>query len=134
MPIAVSSSTRRILMFWFLRVRLGLQVAVRFICHQAAVLASGTPVKTVIYPILLLTVAGSPALAGEKCDVPVSEWQPREVLESKLEADGWHVRSIKARDGCYEAVAVDARGRTVQAVFNPKTLERIPQMATENHG
>lgn len=86
--------------------------------------------RTIIFPILMLTVVGGPSLAGEKCDVPVSEWQPREALESKLEAGGWHVNSIKARDGCYEAVAVDAQGATVQAVFNPKTLERV----AESHG
>ncbi len=86
--------------------------------------------RTIIFSILTLSFAVGPVLAGEKCDVPVSEWQPREALESKLEANGWHVHSIKARDGCYEAVAVDAQGSAVQAVFNPKTLERV----TESHG
>ena len=84
-----------------------------------------TVVKTFIFPILMLCFASGSALAGEKCDVPVSEWQPREVLEAKLEADGWHVQSIKARDGCYEAVAVDAQGSAIQADFNPKTLEPV---------
>jgi len=86
--------------------------------------------KTIVLPILVLAAAVGPALAGEKCDVPVAEWQPRERLESKLEADGWHVRSIKARDGCYEAVAIDANGSPVQAVFDPKTFERLK----ERHG
>lgn len=83
-----------------------------------------------MFPILVLTIGNGSALAGEKCDVPVSEWQPREVLEAKLEADGWHVQSIKARDGCYEAVAVDAQGSAIEADFNPKTLEPI----ADNHG
>ena len=86
--------------------------------------------RTIIFQILALTIACGTALAGEKCDVPVSEWQPREALESKLAAVGWHIRSIKARDGCYEAVGVDAEGSIVQAVFNPKTLERV----SESHG
>ena len=83
-----------------------------------------------MFPILMLIIGNGSALAGEKCDVPVAEWQPREVLEAKLEANGWHVRSIKARDGCYEAVAVDAQGSAVEADFNPKTLEPIG----EDHG
>lgn len=79
----------------------------------------------ILFSAVALVVASSPVLSGEKCDVPVSEWQPREALKSKLTADGWHVHSIKARDGCYEADAVDAHGISVQAVFNPKTLERV---------
>jgi len=84
----------------------------------------GSPVKIALCFIFLSTIAGA-ALAGEKCDVPVSEWQPREALKTKLESEGWHVQSIKARDGCYEADAVDGRGTTVDAYFNPKTLERV---------
>ncbi|MBL8583403.1 MAG: PepSY domain-containing protein, partial [Rhizobiaceae bacterium] len=52
------------------------------------------------------TLAGS-AFAAEKCDVPMAEWQPREALQSKLETDGWKVRTIKTEDGCYEAYAID---------------------------
>lgn len=81
--------------------------------------------KTISCLTLLLTAVCSSALAGEKCDVPVSDWQPREALERKLEANGWHVYSIKARDGCYEAVAVNTKGSAVQALFNPKTLARV---------
>lgn len=71
-----------------------------------------------------LTLAGI-AHAGEKCDVPAAEWQPREALASKLKAMGWDVRSIKTEDGCYEAYAVDAKGEKIEAYFNPKTLERV---------
>ena len=48
--------------------------------------------------ILVVTSTGA-ALAAEKCDVPVAEWQPREALQTKLEADGWQVRSIKTEVG-----------------------------------
>ena len=78
----------------------------------------------------MLTVTGGFVSAGEKCDVPVSEWQPREALETKLEVDGWHVHSIKAKDGCYEAVAVDANGSAVHALYDPRTLKRV----AEHHG
>lgn len=69
-------------------------------------------------------VAG-PAFAASRCDVPVNQWQPREALQKKLEAEGWTVRSIKTENGCYEAKAVDAKGKRLEGVFNPKTLESV---------
>jgi hypothetical protein len=75
--------------------------------------------------LALLTIPAGAALAAEKCDVPVADWQPREALETKLKSDGWEVRSIKTEDGCYEAYAIDAKGEKVEAYFNPKTFERV---------
>jgi hypothetical protein len=81
--------------------------------------------------IFLLTAAAlgvgiaAPALAANGCDVPVNQWQPREALQKKLEAEGWTVRSIKTENGCYEAKAVDAKGKRLEGVFNPKTLESV---------
>ena len=69
-----------------------------------------------------LALAGA-AHAGDKCNVPTDQWQPREALASKLQAMGWTVRSIKTEDGCYEAYAVDAKGKKIEAYFNPKTFE-----------
>jgi hypothetical protein len=90
-------------------------------------------VKIVFCFIFLATAAGT-ALAGGKCDVPVSEWQPREALKAMLESEGWHVQSIKAKDGCYEADAIDKQGATVGAYFNPKTLERVSGNAVATRG
>lgn len=73
----------------------------------------------------LLLAAAAPALAGNKCDVPTDQWQPREALQKKLEGEGWKVRSIKTENGCYEAKAVDANGKRLEGVFNPKTLESV---------
>ena len=67
------------------------------------------------------------AMAGEQCNVPVAEWQPRDALQAKLKADGWDVRSIKTEDGCYEAYAIDAEGNRVEAYFDPQTLDRLGQ-------
>ena len=80
--------------------------------------------KGLILIALALTVAG-PAFAGDRCDVPTNEWQPREALQKKLEGEGWNVRSIKTENGCYEAKAVDANGKRLEGVFNPKTLESV---------
>ena len=65
--------------------------------------------KSILATALLVNLAAVTAvMAAEKCDVPVANWQPREALQTKLEADGWQVRSIKTEDGCYEAYAIDA--------------------------
>lgn len=74
--------------------------------------------------LIAVTLSGA-ALAGERCNVPASEWQTRDALQTKLTASGWDVRSIKTEDGCYEAYAIDADGKRVEAYFDPKTLDRL---------
>jgi hypothetical protein len=81
--------------------------------------------KLILTALLLNAAAAGAAFAGEKCDVPVAQWQPREALQAKLVAKGWQVRSIKNEDGCYEAYAIDANGNKVEAYFDPKTLEPV---------
>ena len=82
--------------------------------------------RTLIISTALLTVAGlGQALAANKCDVPADQWQPREALQTKLEKEGWTVRKIKTEDGCYEAYAIDAKGKRMETLFNPKTLEAV---------
>ncbi|MEJ6781451.1 PepSY domain-containing protein [Aminobacter sp. Piv2-1] len=91
--------------------------------------------KTILIPVVLVgALASAPAFAGNKCDVPVGEWQPREALEAKLKSDGWQVRSIKTEDGCYEAYAIDAAGKKVEAYFNPKSLERVGGSSEDSEG
>ena len=82
--------------------------------------------KTIILASLAVLAGGlGPALAGDRCDVPAKDWQPREALQAKLEAQGWTVRGIKTENGCYEAKAVDKNGKRLEGVFNPKTLETV---------
>ena len=47
----------------------------------------------------LLLLSGT-ALAVDDCDDPAADWQPRENLREKLEAEGWKIRRIKVDDGC----------------------------------
>lgn len=65
------------------------------------------------------------AHAGDKCNVPMNEWQPREKLQQQLESQGWKVRRIKTDDGCYEAYAIDENGKRVEAYFDPKTFKMM---------
>lgn len=81
--------------------------------------------KFLVAAFVLQSVSVGGALADSTCDVPVAEWQPRETLRSKLEAEGWQVRSIKAEGGCYAADATDKNGVEVHAVFDPKTFQRL---------
>jgi len=55
----------------------------------------------------------------------MSDWQSREALQQKLEADGWKVNRIKTDDGCYEAYAIDEKGQRIEAYFNPKTFKIV---------
>lgn len=90
--------------------------------------------RKLLVAAFMLQTASVGALADATCDVPVAEWQPRETLRSKLEADGWQVRSIKAQDGCYAADATDRNGVEVHAVFDPKTFQRLDAAKQDGAG
>ncbi|ACM39231.1 MULTISPECIES: PepSY domain-containing protein [Rhizobium/Agrobacterium group] len=83
--------------------------------------------KIVLIALSITLALAGPLLAGEKCAVPLKEWQPRESLQRKLEGEGWNVRSIRSGDGCYEAHAVDSSGNAIEAYFDPKTFKPIDQ-------
>lgn len=81
--------------------------------------------RNIIIAFTLAASFGSAAVASEKCNVAMSDWRPREALQAKLEADGWKVRSIKTEDGCYEAYAINADGKKIEAYFNPQTFQPV---------
>jgi hypothetical protein len=112
------------------------QVAVRFHCHKTPVRGSAgvRVLKVVVATLVLNAIPLGAAFAGSTCDAPVAEWQPREVLRSKLEAYGWRVRAIKALDGCYQAEATDSDGVEVHALFDPKTLKRVDRAGQDGAG
>jgi hypothetical protein len=72
--------------------------------------------------VLALPLAAGAAQASDKCAVPRAEWQPQQVLQQKLEGEGWNIRKIKVDDGCYEVYGTDASGRRMEAYFDPKTF------------
>lgn len=59
-----------------------------------------------------------------KCSAPENEWQHKDAVTQKLEADGWKVRKVKVEDGCYEAYALKD-GERAEVFLNPKTLEIV---------
>ena len=65
------------------------------------------------------------ALAGPRCDVPLANWQPREVLQRKLEAEGWKATRIKTDDGCYKVRATNDKGERLKGTYDPATLQPL---------
>ncbi len=74
--------------------------------------------------LLIVGTAGiGTAVAGEDtCNVPAAEWQPKQALQQKLEADGWKVKTIKIDEGCYEVYGTDQAGNRMETYFDPKTF------------
>lgn len=82
--------------------------------------------RLVLSLTLILTVLGADAsFAGPRCDVPLSEWQPSEALQSRLEAEGWKVNRIRTDDGCYKVYAMDDKGNRYEGKFDPRTLKAV---------
>ena len=81
-----------------------------------------------IHPFLAVLAAclvATPALAGDDCDVPVSQWQSRDAVMRRAAQQGWQVQRLKIDDGCYEIRGRDAQGREFKAKLDPKTLEPL---------
>jgi len=78
--------------------------------------------KPVIISLALFCLS-APVLADDDCDDPMTDWQPREQLRQKLEAEGWTVYRIKVDDGCYEVKGLAPEGGSAEALFAPASLE-----------
>lgn len=75
--------------------------------------------------LLVACLAAGSAAADRDCNVPLADWQPRDVLRKKLEAEGWTVQSIRSDDGCYKVLATNVQGGSLKAKYDPASLERI---------
>ncbi|PJI38851.1 MAG: hypothetical protein CTR54_20630 [Rhizobium sp.] len=81
----------------------------------------------------LIALAASTALAGDDCNIPMANWQPREAVRAMVEARGWRLDRIKIDDGCYEVHVTDAEGKRFEAMIDPATLEIIEIEADHHH-
>ncbi|GAB1390756.1 MAG: hypothetical protein AMXMBFR78_27420 [Rubrivivax sp.] len=81
-------------------------------------------VRRLALPVAL-ALAAAPALAGDDCDVPIEQWQPREAVLQKAAQQGWKVQRLKIDDGCYELRGRDENGRAFKAKLDPRTLETV---------
>ena len=84
-----------------------------------AILAAGTA--------LAIGISALPAGAHGpvSCSVPRKDRQPSVRLQKQLLEAGWKVKKMQIYNGCYEVYGFDAAGNSVEAFFDPKTLERI---------
>jgi len=67
------------------------------------------------------------------CAAPLSDWQPREVFQQKLESEGWRDIAIRVEDGCYLVHASNAQGERLHGKFDPVTLAPLPSRRHHHH-
>lgn len=77
------------------------------------------------FAALALAVGALPALAGDDCKVPTSQWQSRDAVRQMASEQGWQVQRLKIDDGCYELRGIDAQGQSFKAKIDPQTLEIV---------
>jgi hypothetical protein len=82
--------------------------------------------------LFILLASPGAANAHWDCSAPLADWQPREALVSKLEADGWRNIAIRIEDGCYLVHAANAAGERLHGMFDPAKLTRVSGRG--NHG
>lgn len=82
--------------------------------------------------VVAACLATAPVLAGDDCDVPMSQWQSRDAVLRKAVQRGWQVQRLKIDDGCYEIRGRDAQGREFKAKLDPQTLEPV-KMKLRDH-
>lgn len=78
------------------------------------------------------TLAGR-ALADDDCWAPMSDWQPRQAVETMAEKQGWTVRRITIHDGCYKVFGRDSTGKEIRLTVNPVTLEVLKAREHDDH-
>jgi hypothetical protein len=82
---------------------------------------------TLVLFILLASAFANPggAHADRDCEASLADWQPREALVAKLEAEGWRNIAIRIEDGCYLVHAVNAAGERLHGKFDPARLNQV---------
>jgi hypothetical protein len=83
--------------------------------------------------MLILALIATPALAGDDCAVPMTDWQPREAVVKLAAENGWELRRIRIDDGCYEVIGRDAEGRSIEVKLDPATLAVIEMEFEDGH-
>ncbi|MCC6719981.1 MAG: PepSY domain-containing protein [Acetobacteraceae bacterium] len=72
--------------------------------------------------LLIGAFGAAPALADQRCNVPLADWKPRSALQQQVEAEGWRVTRIRTKDGCYRVHARNDKGDRYEGTFDPATL------------
>jgi len=88
--------------------------------------------RVALAALVVLTGVGG-AAAQNWCSAPLSDWQPREIFQKKLEAEGWKDIAIRVEDGCYLVHAANERGERLHGKFDPVTLAAMPHGHHRHH-
>jgi hypothetical protein len=75
--------------------------------------------------VLASSLAIGQALADDDCSDPVASWKPREQLRQLLVEQGWDVKRIQVREGCYLVKGYDANGHRMAARFRPASFRAL---------
>lgn len=77
---------------------------------------------------LLIAFAATSAIAGPKCDVPEDKWMKEADFKTKIEGQGYTIKTFKVSKGkCYEIYGQDKAGKKVEIYFDPQTAEILEQ-------
>lgn len=77
--------------------------------------------------LLFCAIGAGAALASQRCEVPLADWQPRAALEKMIETRGWQVTRIRTKDGCYRVKATNDKGERYEGTFDPGTLRVVKE-------
>ena len=62
----------------------------------------------------------APAFAGPQCTTePKDKWMSEATMKSKIEKEGYRIKTFKVSGNCYEIYGFDKEGRKVEIYFNP---------------
>lgn len=59
------------------------------------------------------------------CEVPRKERKPMVELQRMLKKAGWFIKKMQVYQGCYEVYGFDDKNEPIEAIFDPRTLDRI---------
>ena len=77
---------------------------------------------TKLVAALIATFATASAFAGPACSVPKEKWMKEADFKSKVEAQGYQIKTFKVSQGkCYEIYGFDKDGKKVEIYFDPST-------------
>lgn len=86
--------------------------------------------RALLLSTLLVVATVAAAHSDQHCNVPLAEWQSREAVQQKVEAEGWKITRIKTDDGCYKVSALNDKGDKYEAKIDPATL-KVLKMSIE---
>ncbi len=74
-----------------------------------------------VFAVIALAVSGA-ALADDDCHAPMSEWQSREAVATKVAELRIQTERLRIDDGCYEVRGRDIDGNRVDLLLDPASL------------